>query len=99
MVLQRIAAVACPGARFDLLDLYEIRMWPGGPAILCKDETDFDEIRARTSYQIAWEQFAAPMVSFFEDDGAGGLLVMRVSALRGSEGGAAPHIAPDVVEV
>jgi hypothetical protein len=100
MVLQRIATVTCTGARLDTLDLYELRLRAGGPATLYEAGTAAAVVgvlygfHERVIYEAAGRQLRYPMVSTFED--GKGSLVLRVSALRSSQGGERPM---DLIEL
>jgi len=108
MVLQRIATVTCPGARydcrFDLLDVYELRRWPDGPPVLYDDAVSFEDIQSRPGYQAERARLTAPLVSFVIVEASAGNgeshLVLKLSALRSShEAEASDEGMPDVVLV
>jgi hypothetical protein len=101
MVLQRIGTVTCPGARLDRLDVYELRLFRGGPPALYGDYTPNGEGAAgsggfyeRVIYEAARHRLKWPMVSLLPD--GGGSLVVRVSGLRDSRAGERPI---DLIEV
>jgi hypothetical protein len=94
MVLERIGTVSCPGACLDLLDVYELRMWPAGPPVTHWDTACFETCQARPGYRIAREQLRAPMISYFGD--GWGAHVMRLFALRSSSADEQPM---DLIEV
>jgi len=101
MMLERIATVICPSARLDLMDLYELRLRKGGPAMRYEAETAaaagmgvFPVFRERVIYETVREHLRYPMVSTIED--GKGSLVLRVSALRSSGDGERPR---DLIEL